>query len=1128
MFIAKKAVNLPQARATQTAVLNDLNNYINAASPEITYWLCRLWDDQQQAVTYKELQDALSGGGNFEQQLEQWQQDYAGFVNAKLAPIWLSAMHAAAQKIQAQHDLFAFDDTTKQVREWITQHGAEFVTQVTEDTRAAVRAIVLRGQAERWTNEETAKTIRATIGLNGPQAIANANYYQTVKEGLADAHPRTAPEKIEQQAQLKAVRYAGRQHRYRAAMIATTESAFAYNKGAHESVRQAVEQGLMGPVVKVWSTAHDARTCPICGALDGKTIGFDDDFDFKTKLTMPGIQQTPPAHPHCRCAVKYEETAPPAIVNQPPMPEQYRWDGTKWTDEPDPALPSIPAKMPMPDGMCIKGNANLGGTGEIKKCVDASGKEWLFKPAEDKGGHTSAPFRAYIQEAASRLQQVIDPDTAVKVGTGAIGGRFGAFQELVDTQASNTAMKLQNALDTADDTMRATLEKMAPQLQREHVTDWLLGNFDAHGGNFVTRSDGTIIGIDKEQAFKYMGDSASHKMSLSYHPNATYGEHPPIYNGFFEAFAKRRIDINPQDSLPFIKRVEAIPDDKYREMFREYAEALHGKGKKAEALLDDIVTRKQELRETYRNFYSDLLTVRSGKKTKFVFADEAGAAPKTPLAAKTFSKEALKKMNKADLMQIAKQKSIAYYNNMNKGQLVEAIADPVQAKEMSRQVKERLDAAKKTRAEAKRKKAKKTGSAIPTIEDVLQDFSVIPKNRRGMAVRADAGSIESQVLTARFEQQGANQYYTFWGKLTDGDFLRLYAPMKKAGSKNIWMEFWEADNQAAYFYDTSVIAGLPDLPGQIYKAPQGTLELVDAKKSDVRAMMGYFRIRIPATKDAPARLKALLHDVDADWMLEAPTTAAEQALKVNKALWQHETSMMGNDIAIMSKAEKDAALRRHGINQKRIDKMHQEEVWPGYSTYIDDEQAEEAVKGGVKYVWSGVNSADSVVAIIKSGGLASTKERMISGNFVAGASSYDDMCSGGADGVFTRLGVEVSREKFGYSFCGKGYRIEINPHVLGRMDWYSYSGDEYGSTKDGTFQKRRSLERMVKEEKKHYNVNNEIIFREGISSDKFIGINCDTESKRQELLDTFRREGITEVNGVPVEKFVKVKEEVGT
>ena len=126
--------------------------------------------------------------------------------------------------------------------------------------------------------------------------------------------------------------------------------------------------------------------------------------------------------------------------------------------------------------------------------------------------------------------------------------------------------------------------------------------------------------------------------------------------------------------MTYIKRMEAIPDTQYREIFRNYAETLHGKGKEAEELLDIIVDRKNRLREEYRQFYSDLLTERTGKKQVFVWADEAAEHMKQPLTAITHSPEALQKMNVAELKQLAKQKQIPYYNNMNKTQLVTAIS----------------------------------------------------------------------------------------------------------------------------------------------------------------------------------------------------------------------------------------------------------------------------------------------------------------------------------------------------------------------------------------------------------------------------------------------------------------------
>ena len=109
-----------------------------------------------------------------------------------------------------------------------------------------------------------------------------------------------------------AVKYAERQHRYRAYMIARTEMAFAYNRGIDEGIKQAIAKGYMGPCVRVWATAADERTCPVCGELEGVEIGMDGEYDFSRVNSRLPSGPTPPAHPNCRCAVDYREIAPPA------------------------------------------------------------------------------------------------------------------------------------------------------------------------------------------------------------------------------------------------------------------------------------------------------------------------------------------------------------------------------------------------------------------------------------------------------------------------------------------------------------------------------------------------------------------------------------------------------------------------------------------------------------------------------------------------------------------------------------------------------------------------------------------------------------------------------------------------
>lgn len=57
-----------------------------------------------------------------------------------------------------------------------------------------------------------------------------------------------------------------------------------------------------------------------------------------------------------------------------------------------------------------------------------------------------------------------------------------------------------------------------------------------------------------------------------------------------------------------------------------------------------------------------------------MWADEAQNTAKT-IQAVTHDAAALKKMGKADLLQMAKAQNIAYCNNMNKQQLIDSLSD---------------------------------------------------------------------------------------------------------------------------------------------------------------------------------------------------------------------------------------------------------------------------------------------------------------------------------------------------------------------------------------------------------------------------------------------------------------------
>lgn len=301
---------LKKLTTDEQEILDRLNSYLDEKAPELVRLLCSVLDDQQAAITYRELRELAMNGGDA--QILQWQDDYAKMVNERLRPIWLAAMKAGAAKFEAELGGKLLDDSDVEVQRWLDNHGAEFVTNISNETRQAVKSILWKCQSKNRTARDIAYYIRPCIGQTKRDALANARYQQKVYDSIKKSHPRMAEENVARRAQEAALKYAGLQHRRRADMIANTELAFAYNRGAHESVRQAVKKGLMGPVEKVWTTAGSERVCSHCAALNGKRVGFDDSFGIPGRELFVGMHEMPPAHPHCRCAIQYREIAPPA------------------------------------------------------------------------------------------------------------------------------------------------------------------------------------------------------------------------------------------------------------------------------------------------------------------------------------------------------------------------------------------------------------------------------------------------------------------------------------------------------------------------------------------------------------------------------------------------------------------------------------------------------------------------------------------------------------------------------------------------------------------------------------------------------------------------------------------------
>lgn len=282
-----------------------------------------------------------------------------------------------------------------------------------------------------------------------------------------------------------------------------------------------------------------------------------------------------------------------------------------------------PPKPNPADTFTKVGEANIGGTKAKEFWDDGLGNRWLFKPAQ-----ANAPFIPYGEQAAAQVGALVKPST-IEVRAKTLGGKFGSIQRFEKgSQDFHGTPQGQNPV------LLSAAQRA--QIQTEHVIDWAVSNHDAHAGNFIVNADGQIVGIDKGQAGKHLGQD---KLSVDYHPNAAYGEKPPYYNGFWKAARDGKIDPDLSHTYDAIAKLQAIPDTQYREMWRPYAEERF-KGDKAgaDAFLNKVLARKASLKDDFDAFFDKLGVSPAAKQAKA--EAEALAAQKAAEAAAKAKAEA--------------------------------------------------------------------------------------------------------------------------------------------------------------------------------------------------------------------------------------------------------------------------------------------------------------------------------------------------------------------------------------------------------------------------------------------------------------------------------------------------------
>jgi len=167
--------------------------------------------------------------------------------------------------------------------------AAQLVTQVSSQSREAIRQTIIAGQRDGLSPQRMAKQIRSVIGLTERQAKAVDRLRQQL------GAQGKSPDEIDAAAQ----RYAARLLRQRAQTIARTETIRASNAGQQAMWEQMQRTGFIPlGAQKRWIVTPDDRLCPICQDVGGQEVDVNEPFQ-----TGYGPVMAPPAHPNCRCAM---------------------------------------------------------------------------------------------------------------------------------------------------------------------------------------------------------------------------------------------------------------------------------------------------------------------------------------------------------------------------------------------------------------------------------------------------------------------------------------------------------------------------------------------------------------------------------------------------------------------------------------------------------------------------------------------------------------------------------------------------------------------------------------------------------------------------------------------------------
>jgi hypothetical protein len=220
-------------------------------------------------------------------------------------------------------------------------------------------------------------------------------------------------------------------------------------------------------------------------------------------------------------------------------------------------------------------------------------------------------------------------------------------------------------------------------------------------------------------------------------------------------------------------------------------------------------------------------------------------------------------------------------------------------------------------------------------------------------------------------------------------------------------------------------------------------------------------------------------------------------------------------------------LKKH-MTEEQIDSVGQVEVGPNFASPIIPGRWK-TLAGGTpedphaRFLFWELSDPKKLMNMFKGGvGAGGINERNAQGLAASGSSYHADVISGCAAGMTVRVATKYSDSSAAKGGYG-AIRIIVAPDELDRTDAFLHKGDKYGcmnpnkgGEQGSSYRNRKDLDESLATA----SLSDELVVRQLIPAGKILRVAVDSEALRIKTINTFKAEGMYEVNGVPVEDFI--------